>query len=381
MTKVYIVRHAEAEGNLYRRIHGQYDSLLTEMGMRQLEALRKRFENIHIDAVYSSDLYRARMTASAIYEPKSLPLVTMPELREVSMGIWEDVCWAEVERFMPEQYRFYNTEPHKWCIEGCESFYRLSERIMGAITSLAKKHEGQSIAVVTHGGAIRSMLCNIMGLPPEEICKVYYCDNTAVSLLVYENGKFKIEYMNDNSHLPDELSAFKRQTWWKEKTFTDNTNMYFRPMDLDKRGERYLECYRDSWREAHGDLSGFTDAFLDRAKARSREFPMSVTEAYLGDKPIGVLELNTERDADKGAGCIAFYYIDKEYRGKGLAVQLLGQATSVYRKLGRKTLRLRVAKTNKRAINFYRKHGFKHVATEQGAVCPLLVMEKNIALE
>ena len=111
MTKVYIVRHAEAEGNLYRRIHGQYDSLLTEMGMRQLEALRKRFENIHIDAVYSSDLYRARMTASAIYEPKSLPLVTMPELREVSMGIWEDVCWAEVERFMPEQYRFYNTEP------------------------------------------------------------------------------------------------------------------------------------------------------------------------------------------------------------------------------------------------------------------------------
>ena len=108
---------------------------------------------------------------------------------------------------------------------------------------------------------------------------------------------------------------------------------------------------------------------------------MSVTEAYLGDKPIGILELNMELDADKGAGWIAFYYIDREYRGKGLAVQLLGQATSIFRKLGRKTLRLRVAQTNKRAINFYKKYGFKHIATEEGAVCPLLVMEKNIAVE
>lgn len=381
MTKIFIVRHAEAEGNLYRRIHGQYDSLLTEMGIRQLEALSKRFEDIHIDAVYSSDLHRARKTASAIYEPKSLPLVTMPELREVNMGIWEDVCWAEVERNMPEQYRYYNTEPHKWCVEGCENFFKLSDRIVGAITSLAERHEGESIAVVTHGGAIRSLLCNIMGLPPEEIRQIYYCDNTAVSLLIYENGKFKIEYMNDNSHLPEELSAFQKQTWWKKKNFSDDTNMYFRPMDLNKRGERYLECYRDSWREAHGDLTGFTDAYLDIAKASSLKFPMSVMEAYLGDKPIGVLELNIELGADEGAGCIAFYYMDREYRGKGLAVQLLGQATSVYRGLGRKTLRLRVAKTNKRAINFYKKHGFNHIATEQGAVCPLLVMEKNIALE
>jgi len=381
MTKVYVVRHAEAEGNLYRRIHGHYDSLLTDLGIRQLEALRKRFESIHIDAVYSSDLYRARKTASAIYEPKGLPLVTMPELREIGMGEWEDLCWADVERNMPEQYRYYNIEPHKWSVEGSEDFYKLSERIVGTITSLAEKHEGQSIAVVTHGGAIRALLCSLMGLPPEDICKVYYCDNTAVSLLVYENGKFTIEYMNDNSHLPEELSPFKRQTWWKDKSFTDNTNMYFRPMDLDKRGKRYIECYRDSWLEAHGGLKGFTEEYLETAKARSREFPMAITEAYLGDKPVGILELNIERDADEGAGCIAFYYMDREYRGRGLAVQLLGQATSIYRSLGRKTLRLRVAETNKRAISFYKKYGFQQVATEPGAICPLLVMDKNIALE
>ena len=86
MTQIYLVRHAEAEGNLYRRIHGHYDSLITDLGYRQIAALAHRFESIHVDAVYSSDLFRTRTTAGAIYKPKGLPLVTRKALREVSMG-------------------------------------------------------------------------------------------------------------------------------------------------------------------------------------------------------------------------------------------------------------------------------------------------------
>ena len=74
MTRIYIIRHAEAEGNLYRRIHGQYDSLVTPLGYRQIQALEKRFQDIHLDAVYSSDLFRTQTTAKALYLPKGLPL-------------------------------------------------------------------------------------------------------------------------------------------------------------------------------------------------------------------------------------------------------------------------------------------------------------------
>ena len=63
MTTVYFVRHAEAEGNTYRRMHGQYNSLITENGVRQIEALRARFEDIPVDACYASDLYRTCRTA------------------------------------------------------------------------------------------------------------------------------------------------------------------------------------------------------------------------------------------------------------------------------------------------------------------------------
>ena len=58
MTTIYLIRHAEAEGNLYRRIHGWYDALVTENGLRQIQALEQRFQGEHFDAVWSSDLYR-----------------------------------------------------------------------------------------------------------------------------------------------------------------------------------------------------------------------------------------------------------------------------------------------------------------------------------
>ena len=67
MTKFYVIRHAEAEGNLYRRIHGWYDSLITPNGYRQIAALEGRFAQEPIDAVYSSDLFRTKTTAGAIY--------------------------------------------------------------------------------------------------------------------------------------------------------------------------------------------------------------------------------------------------------------------------------------------------------------------------
>ena len=58
MTQIYLVRHAEAEGNLYRRIHGHYDSLITVLGYRQCAAFAHRLEYIHVYAVYSWVVFR-----------------------------------------------------------------------------------------------------------------------------------------------------------------------------------------------------------------------------------------------------------------------------------------------------------------------------------
>ena len=110
-TTVYIIRHAEAEGNVYRRCHGQYNALLTTRAYKQLPYLAKRFENVPLAAVYSSDLFRARVTAQAVAEPHHLSVETRPVLREIDMGDWEDIPWAELPHTWPEQYALWCARP------------------------------------------------------------------------------------------------------------------------------------------------------------------------------------------------------------------------------------------------------------------------------
>ena len=128
MTTLYLIRHAEAEGNAYRRIDGWYNSLITPNGLLQIEALRHRFEPIQIDACYARALYRTCKTASSVYAPKNLPLHTDPRLREVGLGRWENHPFGELEQFEPELLRQFNHDTVHWHVEGSETWQEFTAR-------------------------------------------------------------------------------------------------------------------------------------------------------------------------------------------------------------------------------------------------------------
>ena len=88
MTEIYLIRHAQAEGNLYRMMQGHWDGDVTDMGRRQIEALAQRLKDERIDALYSSDLYRTRLTACAVTKYHDIPIHTDKRLREINVGPW-----------------------------------------------------------------------------------------------------------------------------------------------------------------------------------------------------------------------------------------------------------------------------------------------------
>ena len=169
MTTVYMVRHAEAEGNLYRRVHGWYNSLITDNGYRQIAALRGRFADIHIDAVYSSDLFRTMTTAKAVYLSHGLELHTDPGLREISLGAWEDKPWGELERCDAMNLIRFNHSSPDFRVEGGETFAQVQARLKGTVLRLAAAHPGQTIALFSHGTAIRCLQAALRGLGPGEM--------------------------------------------------------------------------------------------------------------------------------------------------------------------------------------------------------------------
>ena len=383
VTKVYLIRHAEAEGNLYRRVHGWYDSLITENGYRQIKALEVRFRDIPVDAVYSSDLFRTKMTASAIYKPKGLELNAHHALREIHLGIWEDVPWAEFDQRDPLQLLRFNTNDPAFCGEGCENFDQLRQRVSQAILKIAASHPGQTIAIFSHGIAIRNVLAYFQGIPVEKTHEmVPHGDNTSVALLEVDDGKVDVKYFNDNSHLSEDTSTFAKQAWWKAKGAVKDANLWFRPLDMEHDFQFYYDAREEAWMHIHGNMRHFDgEAFLRDAMEHAKHDNRCVMQVMLDNRPAGLLQLDMHRDAEKGAGGIPFFYILPQYRKKGLGVQLLGQAISFYRPMGRNYLRLRCAPHNHMAQRFYKRYGFRKIGEDPGSRVPLDIMEKYIGYE
>jgi broad specificity phosphatase PhoE len=216
MTRIYFVRHGEARGNVDRNFHGYFDSDLTENGMFQIALLGKAFENINIDVLYSSDLKRTHETAKAIADVKNLKVKTRQELREINGGEWEDVPWDVLPEKFAESYKVWLNTPHLLQLPGGESMMGFSERLWKAVMEIVGLHRGESIGIVTHGTAIRVLMCLFKSLPLEKLNEVKWCDNTAISIIeVADDNSIKIISEGDNSHL-GEYGTIEKQKWWKD---------------------------------------------------------------------------------------------------------------------------------------------------------------------
>lgn len=369
MTEIYLIRHTQAEGNLYRVMQGHWDGGVTETGFQQIGLLAERFKDVPVDAVYSSDLYRAYMTATAISRWHNLPIQTEPLLREINVGPWETKFFADVAYEQPEKMQGFLSDQEHWQLDGAETYHQVRDRAYPALVRIARENEGKAVAVVSHGVTIRCILSRITGLSLNETEKLPICANTGVSKLRWEDGRFTVEYINDHSH----LDSMEMQPWIRVP------ELRAEPMDPAADREYYTACYADAWMAAHGSLEQFSpEPYLRCASEHHKANPGAVLKLFYQDEPVGLVDLDTERGAGAGYGWISLLYLKPEYRGLGCGVQLLGRPFFLYTALGRRALRLHVAEENTAAVNFYRRNGFETLSWENNGLGRLLLMEKKL---
>lgn len=311
MTRIYLVRHAEAEGNLYRLVQGHFDGVITKRGYAQIAALRRRFAGEHVDAVYSSDLFRARTTARAISEPRGLEIQLRRELREMHLGWWEGRTWQEVGAKEPQQLHNFHLDLSQLQIEGGESAAAVRERIMAELLRIGAENEGKTVAVISHGAAVRILLGTLRGMELHEIDQSVLGDNTAVSLLEYENGTLREIYGNDNSHLTEAgLTRFLPRSGKTVKRFEDG--IAYRPMD---------------------------EAAAESLRAQQLPIPQGGECLALWHEgaAAGVLQM---LGIENGVGQVGCYYLAPQLQGKNHGIKPLGQAVQYYRARGIDRLRL-----------------------------------------
>ena len=192
---IYLIRHGETEGAEAKRYKGHIDVPLSENGIGQMERAAQylvqdsssRSNSLNsltglngLYAVYCSDLSRAIKSAEIIAGPHGLKPIILPELRERNFGIWEGMSFDEIKEKWPDAFNSWASNPLKFSPMNGESTIEVRERAVRAVEKILNRDTDERIAIVSHGGINRVMLCHWLGMPLENIFRVeqdYGCIN------------------------------------------------------------------------------------------------------------------------------------------------------------------------------------------------------------
>jgi probable phosphoglycerate mutase len=214
-TTFFVIRHGETDWNLDGRWQGHADVPLNEVGRAQADRLADRLRDggPRFDAIYSSDLQRAWETARRLGAAVGREPIPLAELREIDVGAWSGLNSAEVRaRFGDVYERIQSGEDVPRGGNG-ERFLDLYTRVVAAVERLAAEHAGATLALVTHGGAVRAILLHAargqQGVNPYRV----HIGNTAITVVFHNQAGWSFGPINDMSHLeagpqaPDMMSA------------------------------------------------------------------------------------------------------------------------------------------------------------------------------
>jgi alpha-ribazole phosphatase len=164
-TLIYLLRHGEVVRTEMRRFVGHLDVPLSAGGEAQCAAQARRLSAVRLDALYSSDLSRARRSGEIIGAPHGLAPTTTPALREMAMGRWEGLTAEEIQAREPEAFRDWMSRVGEFPFPEGESVADLVARAGAAFDDIVARSRERTIAIVAHGGTNRALLCRALGLP------------------------------------------------------------------------------------------------------------------------------------------------------------------------------------------------------------------------
>lgn len=199
-TRLCLVRHGETEWNAARRIQGQIDIGLNEVGCQQARAAGAWLKGAGIVALYSSDLKRAWHTAEAIGEALGLLPVAVPAMRERRYGVFEGLTYDEARARYPDGYAAFEGRNAEYAFETGESLAEMFDRVTTALKAIAAAHPGGDVVVVLHGGVLDVINRFVRG-SSLEAPRDFLIPNAGMNWISTVDGVWQLESWAQTDHL------------------------------------------------------------------------------------------------------------------------------------------------------------------------------------
>ena len=200
-TRLLLIRHGETDWNVARRVQGHADIALNAKGRQQAERLGQALADSPIHHVYSSDLQRALQTAQAIAAVHAAPVHATPDLRERHFGDIEGMDFFSFEQQRPDAaLQWRKRMPHWQPPGGGESLLMLRERVVQAVNAIASRHQGEHVAIVSHGGVLDVLYRAAVRLDLQA-ARTWYLPNCAINRMLWTPDGLALIGWGDVSHL------------------------------------------------------------------------------------------------------------------------------------------------------------------------------------
>ena len=200
MSKLLLVRHGTTTLNDVKRFWGKTDVELSPEGVNQAERLRDRLSGEKIDAIYASNLCRARTTAKIIASKHRLGITTRDELAEINFGWVEGLTFDEITTQYPELSKELKDWKAKARFPGGESLDELDCRLQIFLEFIKKHKPEETVLVVAHFGTLRLIVCNLLGIGLEHWLQIRIEPCSLSIMETFPQGAI-LSLLNDVSHL------------------------------------------------------------------------------------------------------------------------------------------------------------------------------------
>lgn len=198
--ELWLVRHGETTWNASRRYQGQSESDLSPLGREQATSARRRLHGIAFRGAFASDLRRAVQTAKIILAGEDVPLVASRLIRELHFGCFEGLTIEQIRDTYPEEYRAWAADLSAVAPPGGETLRQQCDRAGEFLAGLTRENGGGRYLVVAHGGSIRALLFEALGIDLRLYWRVAVA-NASLTVLEFAGGKWRLRLLNDVCHL------------------------------------------------------------------------------------------------------------------------------------------------------------------------------------
>jgi alpha-ribazole phosphatase len=195
MTRIWLIRHGEPAEEARHRCYGSLDVGLSKKGREQMKHVAAYLKSEPMAAIYSSPRSRAREGASILAAAGSHSVEVVDDLREISFGDFEGLTYDEIAARYPELHREWMEKPTEVVFPNGESFPDMRARVLRAFAAIQCKHDGETVAIMSHGGVNRILLADALQVPDHCIFRLAQ-DYGAVNLLAFVRESPVVQLFN-----------------------------------------------------------------------------------------------------------------------------------------------------------------------------------------